>query len=178
MGKVFYDKNINGLLRRVVDIDSKLVLLVESDIDKVKINFIFEYGPTTDESVAELCGYAEDLAINGRSGLLSLIYHANDNVEYKKKTLYKDGLVFGTEGNYSSELYVSNGELYYKIKSCCVGFWGEASFKFGDATKGRVDRINRIVTNFEDLFGGLVYTTKHNYIDNMDLYTEVEEEEA
>lgn len=177
MGKVFYDKNINGLLRRVVDIDSKLVLLVESDIDKVKINFIFEYGPTTDESVAELIRFASDLARNDRNGLLTLISYTQVNKSYSKNVLCEDGLLYGIEGNYSSELYVKNGELHYDIKSGCVGFWGEAHFNLGAAYKGRIQKVIRVVSNFEDKLSSLVYMTKHNYIDNIDLYSDVEEEE-
>lgn len=37
MGKVFYDKDEKGLQRRVVDVDSKLVLLAECDKKKTTL---------------------------------------------------------------------------------------------------------------------------------------------
>lgn len=143
-----------------------------------RVNFIFEYGPTTDEAVEDLKIFASKLALNGRSGLLALMRYADEpKKEYKRQDFYKDGLAYGTEGNYSSQLYVENGSLFYDLKSCCVGFWGEAHFELGDASKGRVALICRIVENFENSFETLVYVTKHRYIDNIDLYTDEDEEE-
>lgn len=168
MGKVHYDKDERGLKRRVVSVDSKLVLLAECDKDRVKVDFIFEFGPETKESIATLKKFASYLAINGRCGLLALMRYAEEpEKELKRKDLLEDGLVYGTEGNYSSDLSVKNGRLFYTVELQAVGCWGTAYFDLGVATKSRASLITSIVINFEEYLGCIVYTTKHNYIDNL-----------
>lgn len=175
MGVIHYEKDERGLKRRVVSVDSKLVLLAECDKDRVKVNFIFEFGPESKEAIEELKRYASYLAINSRCGLLALMKYAEEpEKKLKRKDLLDDGLVYGTEGNYSSDLSVKNGRLYYNVELAAVGCWGTAYFDLGVATKNRVNLICRIVENFEEYLTCIVYTTKHNYIDNQgfedDLY--------
>lgn len=168
MKKTYFEKEV-GIKKEVFSEKKHLYLSAFGKGSKAEVDFLFEYGPDNAQDAKELWALSDYLTKNSRGGLVALLRYSEEaDEERKRNDIVEDGLVGGTEGNFSSTLEVKGNRLLYSIEMCSAGCMGSAQFDLGLAYRGRVTKISKMVAGFEDYLISFVYVVKHHYIDYMD----------
>ena len=79
--------------------------------------------------------------------------------------MVEDGLLGGVDGNFSSVLYVKNGQIFYDLEFCCVGCGGEMHLDLGVATVSRIEKVRRVVRRLDESLISITYVAKHEFIE-------------
>lgn len=162
-----YIEGCRGEVKRRVWVDEETDLInirVFSFGENYDIDLTFLYGKRNNKTLEGIYHSTEKLVKNSNGGLEAMI-RISKEIRKSLKGRRPDGFLFGSDGEYHSELVVERSRVFYAVTVNTPTAKGSIRFDLGLATKGRVSRIENLVAAWETLyFAPYLATVKEHYL--------------